>query len=71
MISISNTSYNILVDKLPTLIELATSGSKPHTLRQINDIRQLSQLHKLLKRKLTKQTTNQTNKQQTPKTQTT
>jgi hypothetical protein len=52
MKSISNRQYALLVEKLPRVLQMARTGSKAVTLRQCEDIRQLSLLHLQLKNKL-------------------
>lgn len=50
MIEISNRHFDMLVEKLPCILDMARR-QKDMTLRQSEDIRQLTLLHKQLKRK--------------------
>lgn len=49
MIEISNRHFDMLVEKLPCVLDMARRQDM--TLRQSEDIRQLTLLHKQLKRK--------------------
>lgn len=51
MIEISNKNFNLIVEKMPTIIALALGGGKQLTLRQYNDIRTMRLLHAKLKKK--------------------
>ena len=53
MISISNRHFDMLVEKLPCILEMARR-QQDMTLRQSEDIRQLTLLHKQLARKQSK-----------------
>jgi len=59
MIEISNRHYEVLVTKLPRLLQMARNGQKPTTLRQQEDLRQIYLLHKQImnKRSLTNKKT--------------
>ena len=54
MIEISNRHCEIILDKLPRILEMARNGEKPHTLSQSEDIRLLSLLHARLRKKYQK-----------------
>lgn len=51
MIQISDRNYNLIVQKLPAIIQLASTRGRPLTLRQANDIRMLRLMIAQLKRK--------------------
>ena len=51
MKDISNRQFELLLDKLPRLIEIARSRGEPLTIRQSEDIRLLEVLHKQLRNK--------------------
>lgn len=51
MKEISNRQFQMLVDKLPQVIQLARARGEPLTIRQSEDIRLLEVLHKQLRNK--------------------
>lgn len=51
MKEISNRQFQMLVDKLPQVIQLARAQGEPLTIRQSEDIRLLDVLHKQLRNK--------------------
>ena len=51
MKEISNRHFNLLIDKLPSLLAMARRQGKPLSTRQHEDIRQLQVLHRQLLKK--------------------
>lgn len=61
MIEISNRHFELLIEKLPRLLDMVRKGQPPTTLRQQEDLRQIWLLHGQLKKKRSKQIKNHNN----------
>ena len=51
MIEISNRHFDLLIEKLPCLLDMVRKGQAPTTLQQQEDLRQIWLLHGQLKKK--------------------
>ena len=51
MIEISNRQFDLLIEKLPRLLDMVMKGQAPTTLQQQEDLRQIWLLHGQLKKK--------------------
>lgn len=51
MIEISNRQFDLLIEKLPRLLDMVRKGQAPTTLQQQEDLRQIWLLHGQLKKK--------------------